>query len=170
MERFKCLILMLTVFIQIKNVMLRYISFLIDFKSYIKVLTICIWWLSCPFAVSYSYGRNALRLVEEKKAQLVSFDFRIDKGDPAYQIWEMFSYDEATRDLYNQSLAMILAQQFYIDQWQQKNKGHFYVDVQDLFSEVQPSVPIEQRCRRVQPICDPNEKYTFNHHCFFCIC
>lgn len=97
------------------------------------------------------------RLVEEKKAQLVDRQFRIAKGDPAYQIWGMFSYDEPTRYLYNQSLAMILAQQFYVEQWQEQRNGHNYVDVNDLFAEVQPSVRISDRCN-AQPICDPNQR------------
>lgn len=92
------------------------------------------------------------RLAAEKKSQLISLGLRIDKGDPAYQIWEMFSYDEATRHLYNQSLAMILAQQFYLEE-----KGNSVVDVDALFATVQQSVPAVDRCP-TQPKCDPNQR------------
>lgn len=95
--------------------------------------------------------------VEEKKAQLMALDYRIDQGDPAYIIFGVQTMDEKTRYIYNQSLAMILAQQFYIEQSQEQENGHFYASVQDLFSEVQRSVPFEDRCQ-AQPKCDPEQR------------
>lgn len=110
--------------------------------------------------MSLNNGRMAQRMVEEKKAQLVANDYRINEGDPAYLIWGMFTYDNATRQLYNQSLAMILAQQFYLDQWEHFNPRNEKFVVADVLADVQNQVLRADRCRD-QPICDPEEKYMF---------
>lgn len=96
-------------------------------------------------------------MVEEKKAQLVELGYRIDEGDPAYQIWVMFSYDEATRNLYNQSLAMILGQQFYLQQRQQQKNVDSNESVDSIFYNLQNNVSYADRCP-VQPRCNSSQK------------
>lgn len=112
---------------------------------------------SCPFSRSLNNGHFSQQLIEEKKVQLVANDYRIDKGDPAYIIWGMFNYDNATRYLYNQSLAMVLAQQFYLEQYQHKHPRNEEFIVDDVLSEVQRLVARPDRCR-APPICDPDEQ------------
>lgn len=99
---------------------------------------------------------------EQRTADLIAKGILIQVGDPGHVIWQSVSVDMDTKFTLNRSVALLAAQQFYVDEinTRNENKGRAPLRVSSLarlWQLVTPLVPIEYRCRS-QPICDASYK------------
>lgn len=118
----------------------------------------------CPFAGALRFGQNAQHAEAVRKAELIAGNFVIQKGDPASKIWEIFAFDNATAQLYDRSVALLEAQQFYVDQCRREqmvsglNNGTTQCrSTSALLHSVEATVELEHRCKP-RPQCDAGYK------------
>lgn len=112
----------------------------------------------CPFNNALSSGLQYQAEAEQRTVELIAKRILIQVGDPAHVFWQSISVDNDTKFTLNRSVALLAAQQFYVDeinQWTELD-GRSPLRVTSLgrlWQLVTPTVPIEYRCRP-QPQCD----------------